>query len=524
MKPEFKEYSEPEFELVFAYLADEASEEQLAALKERLPGNALLADHLAAQASIEVTLERMGRREGQRKVFLEGRMRSSETRAGSPSRWKSAPRVRHAVCGPTWKFWGAIAACLAVIAGALVYNQWRSTQFAEVLVAHIKATAPNVRIIRRGETIIAVVDMGIFIGDRIQTGPRQKAAFTYEGEQTEVLIDENTMLDIGDVEKGKRLHLENGVLDATVSPQPRNKPMIVTTRQAKTKVKGTMFKLAANRTFTRVDVTEGLVGFSRISGGESVDVPAGSYAIAQEGVELAVLPIGGAPPVAADPGPSAAAPGAVKYRDGRVLYRDGFESDSGRNWGLRVWVPAASGKGQDYKLNLRSDDLGVQKRARYGETEVYRKTSRVVVLNAEELGGSVLMFFLKPSAWFPKNGGRLPVSMEFDMRCAPDTEVVCPCIMRTAAPDKILFTMAGTEPKNAGWQRIRVEYTTCEASAGAEVAEVKRYEGGVLVDRRLVVPVAEMTWLGCIVAKGTAVIDNFVVKELIRVGDGQVRE
>ena len=78
-----------------------------------------------------------------------------------------------------WRGWASVAACLAIIAGALAYNHWRSTRLPEAVIARVKATASNVYITREGGIVVAVVNMPLYAGDRIATKSGQHATFVY---------------------------------------------------------------------------------------------------------------------------------------------------------------------------------------------------------------------------------------------------------------------------------------------------------------------------------------------------------
>lgn len=90
----------------------------------------------------------------------------------------------------------------------------------------------------------------------------------------------------------KCIYLERGTLNAAVAPQPAHAPMRMITPNAEAMILGTKFQLATYPGQTQLEVTEGLVKFTRLSDGKSVDVKAGFYAIVADGVDLAVYPRG----------------------------------------------------------------------------------------------------------------------------------------------------------------------------------------------------------------------------------------
>jgi hypothetical protein len=214
--------------------------------------------------------------------------------------------------------WISVAACLAIIVGALVYNARQEERFVEVIVARIQETSPGVQVFREadGKTVVAVVGMDLFAGDRIETRKGESVIFGYPNERTTITAGNEkraTELRIGETKEGKRLHLEKGFLDASVAPQPEDKHMIVTTPHAKAEVVGTKFKLWDNGKATWIEVTEGEVLLERLSDGKALSVPAGRLAVAGEGYALRLYDAG------------------AEYVAGPVIRKDDFES------GLKDW-------------------------------------------------------------------------------------------------------------------------------------------------------------------------------------------
>jgi hypothetical protein len=156
------------------------------------------------------------------------------------------------------------------------------------------------------------VGLELFAGDRIETKKGERVVIGYPNEKTTITAgsgDQDTAVRIGDTKKGKRLHLEKGILDASVDPQPADRRMIVTTAHAKAEVVGTEFGLVAESTATRIDVFEGLVRFTRLADGSSIDVTAGQFALAGEKAESYALKT---------------YPAGTGWVDGPVIYRNDF--------------------------------------------------------------------------------------------------------------------------------------------------------------------------------------------------------
>ena len=95
---------------------------------------------------------------------------------------------------------------------------------------------------------------------------------------------------------GKRVTLESGILDATVSRQADDQPLTLTTPQAALLVLGTRFRLVASANFTRLDVYEGQVKLTRLADQNSVVIGAREFGIVRTGVELKAFPGAAQPP------------------------------------------------------------------------------------------------------------------------------------------------------------------------------------------------------------------------------------
>lgn len=92
------------------------------------------------------------------------------------------------------------------------------------------------------------------------------------------------------VDYGICLILDQGSIEAAVSPQPAGKPMIVATPQGRAIIVGTRFTLVTNPTTTRLDVAEGKVRLESGLKNESVLVGAGHSATVVPGIPLDVVP------------------------------------------------------------------------------------------------------------------------------------------------------------------------------------------------------------------------------------------
>jgi hypothetical protein len=201
---------------------------------------------------------------------------------------RSAPTVR-------WGVWASIAACLAIVAGSVFYNLRQTGTLSDKILAHVAATSPDVTVVRGDRNVVAVLKMTLQPGDTIVTDGRESITIGYEGETTRVQLRENTRLTLlgSAPAEGKRLRLEAGSLRARVAKQPEDKSMVVLTPHAEALIRGTVLRLASEKSSTRLDVTEGLVEFTITSDRETIEVPAGHYAVAGEGIDLVARSIPG---------------------------------------------------------------------------------------------------------------------------------------------------------------------------------------------------------------------------------------
>jgi len=90
---------------------------------------------------------------------------------------------------------------------------------------------------------------------------------------------------------GKRLAVQRGTVQAQVSKQPAGQPLVFASPHGEAKVLGTTLKLSVDEGSTRLDVREGRVQFKRLSDGKTIDVGAGSFAVAAPGAEFLARPL-----------------------------------------------------------------------------------------------------------------------------------------------------------------------------------------------------------------------------------------
>jgi WD40 repeat protein len=143
--------------------------------------------------------------------------------------------------------------------------------------------------LRPGETLRTVSEDAFAVlefegGTRIELDPDGQLRFADAAEPT----------------KGPRLLLSTGVLHGDVQAKTVRQPLTVVTPQAEVFVDGTQFFVSATLPdMTEVETESGSVRLTRLADGRSVEVPAGSYALASSGIDaLEVRPL---PQFAASP-------------------------------------------------------------------------------------------------------------------------------------------------------------------------------------------------------------------------------
>ena len=105
-----------------------------------------------------------------------------------------------------------------------------------------------------------------------------------------VSISGNSMLTFSETDQ-KHLRLREGNMTAEVTPQPKDRPMLVFTRSAMLEVLGTKFEVEAEPWSTVLNVDSGKVRLKRLSDGEEVHVAAQQRVVSSEGSILRTEPI-----------------------------------------------------------------------------------------------------------------------------------------------------------------------------------------------------------------------------------------
>ncbi|MBE7467019.1 MAG: FecR domain-containing protein [Planctomycetes bacterium] len=173
----------------------------------------------------------------------------------------------------------------------------------------------------------------LYPGDRVATAAAGSAVLVYpDGTRVEL---EPLASAVFDSEAGAKLiRLASGAVRAEVAKQPAGRPMRLLTSHAQATVLGTQLTWALNGGATRLDVREGVVRMRKAEGGPEIEVRAGQFAEARDGIELAVQD------AVAEPAPVAVAPVEWPPLGAAVLSED-FETEPLQGWENARRVPAA---------------------------------------------------------------------------------------------------------------------------------------------------------------------------------------
>jgi ferric-dicitrate binding protein FerR (iron transport regulator) len=160
----------------------------------------------------------------------------------------------------------AAAAAVLVVVGAVFLAKGREPIDASVAMVQGSAW------VLRDDRKVAVADIReMRAGDRILTSPEARTELRYK-DGTQVLLMEKTEIRLRDDGRA-RMELREGTLRCEVTPQPAERPFIVSTPQADAIVIGTSFDLTSGTEETRLQTRSGRVRLT--SEGRTVEVGPG---------------------------------------------------------------------------------------------------------------------------------------------------------------------------------------------------------------------------------------------------------
>jgi hypothetical protein len=360
-------------------------------------------------------------------------------------------------------------------------------------------------------------------GDRIETGDKGRVKLAWVGRETTAELSEHSSLCILHASLSR---LSMGRMTATVAKQAARAPFVVETPQARATVVGTRFSVLVSDAmgtnaspqsairnphsafaFTRLDVSEGRVGFARLSDGMAVDVSACQFAIA--GKDYALRPYRD----------------GTEYVDGPILFQDNFERPVERaleNWNFVLWATnSATGevttRTPTAEMLVRCLDIGTE--------VVGGTTSQTVRLDFDALRGKFpdtasVFVHMNLALWELAEQG--PVSVEYDLWLAPDSAVSL--LMgreyeggQRTAPTLNPRTDDATRLGEQGSRSRRIEIYPRTGSAGRRAFEFRHFIDGTMVQQQT--REFQEFQIGCGLSQGKAKLDNVVVRRMVPAQD-----
>ena len=190
------------------------------------------------------------------------------------SRLRRAPRSAKS-------FAGMVAFAAALMMAAILYFTAQKNMPAEPMVlAYLTAFEGSPTITHEGRAIDARNNLNLVSGDKINVPAGASATIKYAEQDTRLIVSPSSVVRLSPSNKGNRVALESGSLDAEVAPQAPGNLFVISTPLARAEVIGTHFQLAAEISKTRLDVAHGRVRLVRDSDSAQVMVSASQYAIA----------------------------------------------------------------------------------------------------------------------------------------------------------------------------------------------------------------------------------------------------
>jgi ferric-dicitrate binding protein FerR (iron transport regulator) len=168
----------------------------------------------------------------------------------------------------------------------------RETRVGETAPRLLAATVERVQgeafVSEKQERAGAKPGLAVFSGQEVETaGAKSSVVLRFaDGTRLELGAD-SAVRDLAEMsgDRGKGVFVARGTVTADVVKQPAGAPMTLNTPHAVAAILGTRLTLSVEAGFTRLDVREGRVRFSRQPGGPAVEVPSGFFSVAGPGLE-----------------------------------------------------------------------------------------------------------------------------------------------------------------------------------------------------------------------------------------------
>jgi ferric-dicitrate binding protein FerR (iron transport regulator) len=211
-----------------------------------------------------VTVADVERVEERRQRELEARQDWAGNQREALSRIR-APRIRFA----GWPWGLAVAASIALIASVYLLRP-----NAELEIATITEMNGALQWTGDGGRVVRDLEAGSSLrGGTLESLSTDSWAVLTFRDGSKVTVSGQSMLTISE-DQQKQVHLREGIVSASVAPQPHGQPMLIHTPTAKLEVLGTQLNVDTQRTSTTLRVNKGLVRVTRLADGSVAEVPA----------------------------------------------------------------------------------------------------------------------------------------------------------------------------------------------------------------------------------------------------------
>ncbi len=155
--------------------------------------------------------------------------------------------------------------------------------------ARIEWITGTVHLLADARQMPALTGMRIGAEQGLTTIDRDASATVVFADRTRMVLGGDSVIGQVSEAAGKSVFLASGILTADVTPQPADRPMVISTPHGEVTVLGTRFSLRVSDRATRLDVEHGRVRFVRHRDGARIDVGAGQYALSGLAQDFAAI-------------------------------------------------------------------------------------------------------------------------------------------------------------------------------------------------------------------------------------------
>jgi ferric-dicitrate binding protein FerR (iron transport regulator) len=278
-----KSHTPPELrELIASVLNGDATPEQTAQLEAQL---------LESEAARDFYIDYVNLHAELRRHFLASQDQALQLSVEELAEFRQAVAVE---CYPqprrAWlrSMLLAVAAIAAALLLAVVWRPW-SQPFADA-VATIRSLDGEATLVSARQSRLAAVGDALRPGETLRVSSEIARAVIEYPDGTRVQLHSGAAVQ-SPADQKVRLQLLAGSMEVDAAKQPADHPLIFATKQSHYVVLGTRFRLYQEQNASRLELDEGKVRLEQLVSGETVEVEAGSVAIADEHSPVEILPL-----------------------------------------------------------------------------------------------------------------------------------------------------------------------------------------------------------------------------------------